>query len=82
NKFCGDGLIGLRYAVLATILYVQSLTMVAAGGLAASNAYGFVNTVRAGLDLLNAAKGTAREAAWKAAGTRLSSVFFRPEFIE
>ncbi|WP_228394626.1 hypothetical protein, partial [Pseudomonas helleri] len=24
-KFCGDGLIGLRYAVLATILYVQSL---------------------------------------------------------
>ncbi|PAA00516.1 hypothetical protein, partial [Pseudomonas fragi] len=25
NKFCGDGLIGLRYAVLATILYVQSL---------------------------------------------------------
>ncbi|MQU08150.1 carotenoid oxygenase family protein, partial [Pseudomonas helleri] len=26
NKFCGDGLIGLRYAVLATILYVQSLS--------------------------------------------------------
>ena len=51
--------------------------MVAAGGLAASNAYGVVNTVRAGLDLLNAAKGTAREAAWKVAGTRLSSVFFR-----
>ncbi|WP_228394073.1 hypothetical protein, partial [Pseudomonas helleri] len=28
NKFCGDGLIGLRYAVLATILYVQSLEKV------------------------------------------------------
>ncbi|OZY57240.1 hypothetical protein CJF39_22665, partial [Pseudomonas lundensis] len=27
-KFCGDGLIGLRYAVLATILYVQSLAKV------------------------------------------------------
>ncbi|WP_218574341.1 hypothetical protein, partial [Pseudomonas sp. FSL R10-1339] len=32
NKFCGDGLIGLRYAVLATILYVQSLAMQNSGG--------------------------------------------------
>ena len=53
------------------------LTMVAAGGLAASNAYGFTNTVRAGLDVLKAAKGAARETAWKVAGARLSSVFFR-----
>ena len=53
------------------------LTMIAAGGLAASNAYGFINTVGAGLDVLKAAKGTAREAAWKVAGARLSSVFFR-----
>ena len=53
------------------------ITMVAAGGLAASNVYGVVNTVRAGLDVLNTAKGAARETAWKVAGTRLSSVFFR-----
>ncbi|WPX35474.1 toxin VasX [Pseudomonas sp. CCC3.1] len=53
------------------------VTMIAAGGLAASNAYGFINTVQAGLDVLRAAKGAAREAAWKVAGTRLSSVFFR-----
>lgn len=53
------------------------LTMVAAGGLAASNAYGFTNTVRAGLDVLKAAKGAARETAWKVAGARLSTVFFR-----
>ncbi len=53
------------------------LTMIAAGGLATSNAYGFINTVRAGLDVLKAANGAAREVAWKVAGTRLSSVFFR-----
>ncbi|WP_212556003.1 hypothetical protein, partial [Pseudomonas lundensis] len=39
NKFCGDGLIGLRYAVLATILYVQSLEHIPNSLLEACRAY-------------------------------------------
>lgn len=53
------------------------LTMVASGGLAISNAYGLFNTGRAGLSVVMAAKGVAREAAWVASGARLGTVFFR-----
>ena len=53
------------------------LTMVGSGGLAISNAYGLFNTGRAGLGVLMAAKGAAREAAWIASGARLGTVFFR-----
>ena len=53
------------------------LTMVGSGGLAISNAYGLFNTGRAGLGILMAAKGAAREAAWIASGARLGTVFFR-----
>jgi len=53
------------------------LAMIASGGLALSNTYGLYNTTRAGLNVLMAAKGAAREAAWVASGARLSTVFFR-----
>ena len=51
--------------------------MIGSGGLALSNTYGLYNTVRASLNVLMAAKGAAREAAWVASGTRLATVFFR-----
>jgi hypothetical protein len=51
--------------------------MVASGGLAATNAYGFGHTAKAGYQVLMAAKGEARKTAWKVAGARLGSVFFR-----
>ncbi|MGP5449061.1 toxin VasX, partial [Pseudomonas helleri] len=53
------------------------ITMVASGGLAATNAYGMGNTAKAVYQVLTAAKGEARKTAWKVAGTRLGSVFFR-----
>lgn len=53
------------------------VTMVAAGGLMLSNAYGFNHTFYSGYLVLKAAKGEARRAAWRAAGQRLSRVFFR-----
>lgn len=53
------------------------LSMIGSGGLALSNTYGLYNTVRASLNVLMAAKGAAREAAWVASGTRLGTVFFR-----
>ncbi|WP_256677179.1 toxin VasX [Pseudomonas sp. FSL R10-1350] len=53
------------------------ITMGASGGLAATNAYGFGHTAKAGYQVLMAAKGEARKTAWKVAGARLGSVFFR-----
>ena len=53
------------------------LSMIGSGGLALSNTYGLYNTTRASLNVLMAAKGAAREAAWVASGTRLATVFFR-----
>ncbi len=53
------------------------LAMVGSGGLALSNTYGLFNTGRAGLSVMTAAKGAAREAAWVASGTRLGMVFIR-----
>ncbi|MGP4958840.1 hypothetical protein [Pseudomonas helleri] len=53
------------------------IAMVASGGLAATNAYGFGHTAKAGYQVLMAAKGEARKTAWKVAGARLGSVFFR-----
>ncbi|MES2870432.1 MAG: toxin VasX [Pseudomonadota bacterium] len=57
------------------------LSMVGAGGLALSNAYGLGNTLRAGYLVVMAAKGAARDAAWAAAGVRLGSVFFRSSLV-
>ncbi|MGP5570939.1 toxin VasX, partial [Pseudomonas helleri] len=53
------------------------IAMVASGGLATTNAYGFGHTAKAGYQVLMAAKGEARKTAWKVAGARLGSVFFR-----
>ena len=53
------------------------LSMMGSGGLALSNTYGLYNTGRAGLNVLMAAKGAAREAAWVASGERLGTVFLR-----
>lgn len=53
------------------------LSMIGSGGLALSNTYGLYNTTKAGLNVLMAAKGAARKAAWVASGTRLATVFFR-----
>ena len=41
------------------------------------NAYGLSNTVHATFNVLTAPNSAARKAAWAAAGTRLSTVFFR-----
>jgi hypothetical protein len=48
-----------------------------AGGLTAVNAYGFGHTLHAMYTVLIAKETAARTAAWAAAGTRLSTVFFR-----
>lgn len=50
--------------------------MVASGGLAATNAYGFGHTAKAGYQVLMAAKGEARKTAWKVAGARLGQRLF------
>ncbi|MHC8354562.1 toxin VasX [Pseudomonas sp. LB3P81] len=54
-----------------------ALATLGAGGMAAANAYGLNHTVRATFKVLTARGAAARTAAWAAAGTRLSTVFFR-----
>ncbi|MHC8407064.1 toxin VasX [Pseudomonas sp. TMB3-21] len=53
------------------------LAMAGASGMVAVNAYGLSNTIQATFAVINANSGAARTAAWAAAGTRLSTVFFR-----
>ncbi|MHC8389733.1 toxin VasX [Pseudomonas sp. MDT2-39-1] len=54
-----------------------ALATLGAGGMTAANAYGLNHTVRATFKVLTARGAAARTAAWGAAGTRLSTVFFR-----
>ncbi|KPN91041.1 toxin VasX [Pseudomonas nunensis] len=54
-----------------------ALTTLGAGGMATVNAYGLGQTVHATFKVLTARSIEARTAAWAAAGTRLSTVFFR-----
>lgn len=48
-----------------------------AAGMIATSGYGFGNTVSASIKILTAPNRSARATAWAAAGTRLSTVFFR-----
>jgi hypothetical protein len=54
-----------------------ALATVGAAGMTSVNAYGFGQTLHAGYTVLIAKDAAARTAAWAAAGTRLSTVFFR-----
>lgn len=54
-----------------------ALAALGASGMAAVNAYGLSHTVRATFNVLTARSAETRIAAWAAAGTRLSTVFFR-----
>jgi hypothetical protein len=54
-----------------------ALATIGAAGMTTVNAYGFGQTLRAGYTVLIAKSTAARTAAWAAAGTRLSTVFFR-----
>jgi hypothetical protein len=54
-----------------------ALATLGAGGMTAANAYGLSHTVHATFTVLTARSAAARTAAWAAAGTRLSTVFFR-----
>ncbi|WP_448646505.1 toxin VasX [Pseudomonas mohnii] len=54
-----------------------ALATLGAGGMVTANAYGMTNTVHATFNVLTAPNSAARKAAWAAAGTRLSTVFFR-----
>jgi len=54
-----------------------ALSMLGNSGFTGSNAYGFAHTVQAFRHVLAAEAGSARTAAWAAAGTRLSTVFLR-----
>ncbi|MCF4995450.1 hypothetical protein GIW70_12685 [Pseudomonas syringae] len=54
-----------------------ALAVVGAGGMTAVNAYGLSHTVHATFKVATAGSAAARTAAWAAAGTRLSTVFFR-----
>ncbi|WP_095170028.1 toxin VasX [Pseudomonas sp. Irchel 3H3] len=54
-----------------------ALATLGAGGMTAANAYGFGHTLHAGYTVAIARNAAARTAAWAAAGTRLSTVFFR-----
>ncbi|VVO35043.1 hypothetical protein PS718_05297 [Pseudomonas fluorescens] len=56
---------------------MAALATLGAGGMLITNAYGVGNTVHASFKVLTAPNNSARTAAWAAAGTRLSSVFFR-----
>lgn len=56
---------------------MATLATLGAGGMVITNAYGVGNTVHASFKVLAAPNNSARTAAWAAAGTRLSSVFFR-----
>jgi hypothetical protein len=54
-----------------------ALATFGAGGMTAVNAYGLGQTLYAGYAVATATNSAARTAAWAAAGTRLSTVFFR-----
>ncbi|MHC8354059.1 hypothetical protein ACYZTL_02115 [Pseudomonas sp. LB3P81] len=54
-----------------------ALATLGAGGMTAMNAYGLGHTLHAGYTVAIARNAAARTAAWAAAGTRLSTVFFR-----
>jgi hypothetical protein len=54
-----------------------ALATLGAGGMTAVNAYGLSNTLHAGYTVFSAPNRAARTTAWAAAGTRLSTVFFR-----
>jgi len=54
-----------------------ALATVGAAGMTAVNAYGLSHTVHATFKVVAARSAAARTAAWAAAGTRLSTVFFR-----
>jgi hypothetical protein len=54
-----------------------ALTTLGAGGMVTVNAYGLGHTVHATFTVLTAPDKAARTIAWAAAGTRLSTVFFR-----
>ncbi|TPG87475.1 toxin VasX [Pseudomonas mandelii] len=54
-----------------------ALATVGAAGMTAVNAYGLSHTVHATFKVVTARSAAARTAAWAAAGTRLSTVFFR-----
>ncbi|MGY1893066.1 hypothetical protein [Pseudomonas sp. SDT291_1_S447] len=54
-----------------------ALSTLGAGGMVTVNAYGLSHTVHATFTVLTAPNKVARTAAWAAAGTRLSTVFFR-----
>ena len=53
------------------------LATVGASGMVAVNTYGLGHTLHAGFKVMTAGSAAARTAAWAAAGTRLSTVFFR-----
>jgi hypothetical protein len=54
-----------------------ALATLGAGGMTAANAYGLGHTLHAGYSVAIARNAAARTVAWAAAGTRLSTVFFR-----
>ena len=54
-----------------------ALATVGASGMVAVNTYGLSHTVHAGFKVVTAGSAAARTATWAAAGTRLSTVFFR-----
>ncbi|MBJ7375164.1 MAG: hypothetical protein JHD19_27215 [Pseudomonas sp.] len=54
-----------------------ALATLGAAGMVAANGYGASNTVYASFKVFTAPNSSARTAAWAAAGTRLSLVFFR-----
>jgi hypothetical protein len=54
-----------------------ALATFGAGGMTTVNAYGLGQTLYAGYSVVTATNSAARNAAWAAAGTRLSTVFFR-----
>jgi len=54
-----------------------ALASTGAAGMTTVNSYGLGHTVHAGYSVLMAKNSAARTAAWAAAGTRLSTVFFR-----
>ncbi|MFJ2320208.1 toxin VasX [Pseudomonas sp. NPDC087817] len=56
---------------------MAALATLGAGGMVTTNAYGVGNTVYASFKVLAAPNSAARTAAWAAAGTRLSTIFFR-----
>ncbi|MFJ7314201.1 toxin VasX [Pseudomonas sp. NPDC098747] len=54
-----------------------ALATLGAGGMVTANGYGLSHTIHATFQVVTAPNNAARTAAWAAAGTRLSTVFFR-----